>query len=397
MTTLTEVEDLYYAALRNARCLDWGIRQEDQESSSSVGYPIEKFQQWARRVDIYKLDKAAADFSRHEDIVKHFGVYRREVGSQLARSFMYKSLQRIHLSGELKDIGSCWDGSKVAHLNEIDSLYVMRNQQSIVRPAGKPGCYRVYLTEDSPKHEVTPRVIRDQFADLLCHLISRQKLPPCLRHGGYNSSRYSHHLGDRCVTEGPGILSPHPLREGRDSSRDVHAGYSGVRYNGPAVTSQFIAQDDSLLTWDVTPVFSFPDAEGAEISQALRDNLKPIRDANPNKLFPYREIHLVPDVVDDLWRVTSAKPEADTLRDLSQEAPLKKALSITKALSSELTHWNDDNILSCRLSCLKSLSFLPSFLPPFLFSFLPSFLCNYGALQTFVKLLIINNFGRLYR
>ncbi len=111
--------------------------------------------------------------------------------------------------------------------------------------------------------------------------------------------------------------------------------YSGVRYNGPAATAQFLAKDKTLLTWDLTPVIVIPvDLGNQEVLQAV------IAD-NPDKMFPPSDVHLMPDIIENVWRLSTAQMEADTLRVLSRERPMKKSLSFCKVLSSRLKQWND--------------------------------------------------------
>ncbi len=63
----------------------------------------------------------------------------------------------------------------------MDSLYVIQGGHFIIQ--GKEdtrGLYRVYLRKDATVHELTPRSVRDQFADKYNQLVADLELPECL-------------------------------------------------------------------------------------------------------------------------------------------------------------------------------------------------------------------------
>ena len=125
MTSLDEIEKLYYKAIEDAK-LDEppGVRH------NAPGYSTEDFCRWARKVDIFTLGEGAADFAlkKHEEIVKQFGEYRVNLAERLSKVF---TCDGASLPGQLKDIGSCWDGSKVGAVNEMDSLYVIHGDHFV--------------------------------------------------------------------------------------------------------------------------------------------------------------------------------------------------------------------------------------------------------------------------
>ncbi len=338
VTSLEDIQSSYYTAIEDARVAHFIEEDRDRLAAFPIG---KEFADWVRKVDVFTLDEGAANFPQYEDIVTDFnGAYRSEIESKLGKSFSYFG---VFLPGELQDIGSCWDGSKVGHVDEMDSLYVIKSDKVIVRQHdSEPGCYRIHLERDTAEFEVAPREFRDRFADLLCELISHEKLPSCLRHGGYKNSRRNERssAGTCNVNNSSGEQSD---RMERLCSSDI--GYSGVRYNGPAATSQFIAHGhdgEFLLTWDVTPVFLFLETNG-HIGNEVRKVLQVIIKKNPTKMFPYRGIHLVPDMTENLWRLSTAWIEADTLRNLQQDAALKKAFSLCKVLASLIKDWDETN------------------------------------------------------
>ncbi len=306
MTSLKEIEKLYYRAIQDAR-----LDEPAGGDPGPPGYSTEDFSRWSRKVDIFTLGEGSADFALHEEIVKEFGDYRQNLTEKLSKLFICDG---VSLSGQLKDIGSCWDGSKVGGVNEMDSLYVLQGNHFLIQEQGrKRGCFHVFLKIDSSLHEIKPRTIRDQFTETYSQLVSEMKLPDCLEHGGYKVSKP--HLGNR-------------------KSR-----YSGVRYNGPAATSQFLAKGNSLLTWDMTPAIVLP--LDVTTKDALRQSMQAIIADNPDKMFPPCNVHLIPDVVDNVWRLSTAQMEADLLRVLSKEGPMKKSPSFCKVLSSWLKRWTD--------------------------------------------------------
>ena len=308
MTSLEEIEKVYYKAIEEAK-----LDEPEVGYPGHPGYSTEEFSRWARKVDIFALGEGAADFAleKHEEIVKEFGEYRRNLTGRLSKLFVCDG---VSLPGQLRDIGSCWDGSKVGSVNEMDSLYVIQGDQFLIQEQRrKRGCFHVFLKVDSTLHEIEPRTIRDTFTETYSQLVSELKLPDCLEHGGYKASKRQF--------ENP-------------KSR-----YSGVRYNGPAATSQFLAKDNSLMTWDMTPAVVLP--LDVQTQDALRQSMQAIIADNPDKMFPPSDVHLIPDVVDNVWRRSTAQMEADVLRVLSKEGPMKKALSFCKVLSSRLKRWGD--------------------------------------------------------
>ncbi len=311
MTSLKEIETLYYKAIEEAK-----LDEPAGGDPGPPGYSREDFSRWARKVDIFTLGEEAADFARkeHEDIVKEFGIYRRNLTERLSKLFTFDG---VSLPGQLRDIGSCWDGSKVGAVNEMDSLYVIQSDSLVLREhEDKRGVYRVFLNVDSTIQEVKPRTIRDQFTQKYSQLVSDLKLPNCLEHGGYKAS----------TSNQASCVNPKTM-------------YSDVRYNGPAATSQFLAKDKSLLTWDMTPAVVLP--LSVETEDALRESMQAIIADNADKMFPPSDVHLIPDVVENVWRRSTAQMEADILRVLWKDGPMKKSLSFCKVLASRLKRWAD--------------------------------------------------------
>ncbi len=327
MTTLTEIEKLYYKAIGDAK-----LDKPAGRDPGPPGYCTGDFSRWARKVDIFALEEGAADFAlkKHEEIVKEFGEYRMNLAEKLSKLF---TCHDVSLPGQLRDIGSCWDGSKVGTVNEMDSLYVIHGDQFLIQEQeDKQGAYRVFLKTDSTLLEIMPRTFRDKFTQNYSQLVSQHKLPDCLEHGGYKASRD---------------------KQGRCELSRTR--YFDIRYNGPAATSQFLTKDKSLLTWDMTPVIVLP--LSAQARDVMRQSMQAIIADNPDKMFPPNDVHLVPDVVDNVWRPSTAQMEADILRVLSKEGPMKNALSFCKVLATQLKEWctKDDTADSAIVDILNEM------------------------------------------
>ncbi len=297
-TILAEIEQVYYRALHAVKVseldhYDTGVR--------SLRYPKDAFLQWAQKIDIYNLDKEKANFSLDKEMDEEFGEYRCKVQNRLRKYFQYVEHPHsgVNIKGILQNIGSCHDGSKVEKMDEVDSFYVLEGDNIVIEPAGGQGVYRIFWKQGSTKFEIQARSMRNQFADAYDKIISELSLPTCLKHGGYTSPQHS-----------------------------------GLRYNGPAATSQFLTKDNSLMTWDMTPTFCLPEKE--IVYHDVKMLLRAIRDVIPNKMLDTIDIHLIPDGGENLWKLSTAHLEANILRILPTVAPMKQALSYCKALLSKL-------------------------------------------------------------
>ena len=298
--SLAKTEESYYRAVRAAKL------SSDVSAPVDIVLPYSKnaFQDWVKRVDIYDLGKQKADFYVDEVIVTKFTDYRNTVAAELPKYVEYDGFK---LSGQLKNIGSCQDGSKVGKMNEADSLYVL-DADIHVENTGEHGAYRVFLGHKIPNCEITPRSIRQQFANGYAEVVSKLPLPDCLKHAGYRSPAFS-----------------------------------GLRYNGPAATSQFLTDGNSMLTWDMTPTFCL--SRGHSIYQEVRNTIQPVLEINRETMFGDMGIHLIPDANEDIWRLSTAQLEADLLRELIPSvSPVKQALSASKVIASEVKKWNSNKL-----------------------------------------------------
>ncbi len=150
---LAEIETFYYSATKAAKL-------NERKYSDVKCLPLyikKKFERWARTIDIYDLEKFQADFSLDEEIVNTFGEYRHRVASELSKSFQY---DKTKFKSQVRNIGSCHDGSKVGLMNEVDSLFVLEGYNIIVEERDRDGFYRVFLIWGRGKCEILPQSIR---------------------------------------------------------------------------------------------------------------------------------------------------------------------------------------------------------------------------------------------
>ena len=268
------------------------------------------FERWVKTLDIYDLEKDAANFHWKEAIVTKFQGYRSQVAAELARCVEFNYDQTtIKLRGQTNNIGSFHDGSKIGKMNEVDSLYVLDNENIVIKEQAEKE-FQVFWkgdSHDSSTFEIKPRQLRNELASAYADVISKLPLPDCMEHAGYRSPEYS-----------------------------------GLRYNGPAATSQFLAEDKDgqrLLTWDMTATVCLDSKH--RTCTAVREIIQPILARNPGKMFGETTIHLFPNANEELWKLSTAQLEADLLREIiPAKATFKTALSRSKALAGRLKKWN---------------------------------------------------------
>ncbi len=301
-TILTEIERAYYKSINAVKVTEL---EHCTTGQGTLRYPKDAFLRWVRKINIYDLEKHKADFSLDKETEYGFGEYRHEVEDGLRESFQYVELpySGVNIKGALQNIGSCHDGSKVEKVDEVDNFYVLEGDNIIVKPSGNRGLYRIFWQRGCTEFEIHARSLRNQFADACDKIVSDLQLRSCLRHGGYNSPQYS-----------------------------------GLRYNGPAATAQYLTEDDSLLTLDITPTFCLPRKEN--MYHDVKELLHRFRDVISDKMLDKPVIHLIPDGAENLWRLSTAHLEANILRILPKVAPIKQALSYCKILLSKLKKWN---------------------------------------------------------
>ncbi len=251
--------------------------------------------QWVEKIDISNLAGRRVDFAEHHPVFLELMHYREELEDQL----------REHIPGHMITIGSCVDGSKVGNINEVDSLYVIHKEVLDVRATDEPLLYTVH----EEKRNIEPRAFLDTFGDIIDIVAVDIDAPSGLEHGGY--------------------AAPH---------------YSGVRHNGPALTLQFreCQNGRSLKTLDITPVFSF---SNQEIMRGVEHRALPMMQSIRQGAVQPGRLYLVPDLVKNAWKVTTANIESSILRDVPTLAPVKKTISYTKIILSDLDKFNQETFV----------------------------------------------------
>ncbi len=257
---------------------------------SPLGNMPERYLEWLEKVNIGNLAERQVDFAAHHPVFLELIHYREELEGRLNE----------HIPGHMITIGSCVDGSKVGNINEVDSLYVIHKDTLDVRATDKPLLYTI-CTEN---RKIDPRVFLDTFGDILDVIVVDIDAPSGLEHGGY--------------------AAPH---------------YSGVRHNGPALTLQFRECLDGRpqKTLDITPVFAF---SSQEIMRGVEHHALPMMQSIRLGAVQPGRLYLVPDLAENAWKVTTANIESSILRDVPSLAPVKKTISYTKIILSDLDRFN---------------------------------------------------------
>ncbi len=266
----------------------------------------ERFQKFVKSdMDLRDMSQHMADFTRSGDVAQALRTIRSGLQSGL--------LQRLGCTGSLLEIGSFYDGSKTGRLNEMDCLYVVSEADVVVQPASSgQGGFRVYVKGT----EIKPREINEKLIAAMNEILSEMTLPDGWTNGGYAS----------------------PV-------------FSGPRCNGPSVTAMFCKEDEKHISLDVSVAFPLTSQlqQRADFPSHLRDGCRFLADSI-NKIQSEltrtqisADLHLIGNLVDNTWQPTTALAEAEILRVLRPDCPVKRALEICKALTSKLQRWYEEN------------------------------------------------------
>ena len=256
-------------------------------------------------MDLRDMSQHMADFTQGAEVANPLRTIRSDLQSGL--------LQRLGCIGSLCEIGSFYDGSKTGSLNEMDCLYVVSEADVVVQQVSSAkGNFRVYVKGT----EIKPREINNKLIAAMVEILSEMDLPEGWTHGGYGSPEFS---GPRC--------------------------------NGPSVTAMFCNKDENHISLDVSIAFpltsqlqrraDFPSQLSANC-QFLTESISNIqRELTRTQISA--DLHLIGNLVDDTWQPTTALAEAEILRVLRPECPVKRALEICKVLSSKLQKWYEEH------------------------------------------------------
>ncbi len=215
---------------------------------------IEQFKRLCKAINIHDLVEDEADYLAGYDERQRLVDYVVEQTESDA----------FPLRGRALEIGSCWDGSKLDRIDEIDLLFVLEKNQIERLQDG---------TMRWENKEYTIREFRRFFDDCLDEVLC-SKAPDDFDHGGYASPQYS-----------------------------------GVRMNGPASTI-LLTKSTFTTSVDITPCFPVecPEVEAWIKRLVLKCDNRPL----PTNLKP----HLVACAVEEKWQISTAHIEAQLLHEV---------------------------------------------------------------------------------
>ncbi len=241
------------------------------------------------------------------------------------RGVLQSKLQEHLGYGSLLQIGSFYDGSKTGRLNEMDCLYVVSVPDVEVQhlPADARQ-FKVYLKGI----EIKPRVLNKQLIAVMKETMSEMTLPSGLTHSGY-----------------------------------AFQDFSGVRCNGPAVTAMFCDRYENYASLNIAIAFLLTSQlqQRPEFPQELKrccQLLNAISFRIQGQLTRTQvsvELHLICDPVNNTWLPTTAVAEANILRALKPDCPVKRVMEICKILAFKLQAWYREKwgkYLNCDLELL---------------------------------------------
>ncbi len=247
------------------------------------------FKEFVQGISVPDLEKEAADFRNGHGTLKSLLDHAIKVTKE-SKLFPFK--------GCIKEIGSCWDCSKIGQVDEFDLLFVLQKDEitvsNINNNSAVTWCNNNY----------TVREFIGFFANCLDEVLRDHSPPVGLQHGG-------------CAS---------PL-------------YSGVRICGPAVTLLYKTDDmehdqmPRLLSLDITlalPISCFK--SGRALYTASQAWINSMSDKIARSISYTLEPHFVPSLTENTWRPTTAHIEADLLHILDSGSPLKKTHLLLKAL-----------------------------------------------------------------
>ncbi len=271
-------------------------------SRDSSYYDKESFRKFVKSdMDVRDMSQYIADFSQGGDVAEALHKIRGNLQSGLP--------QELGSIGSLSQIGSFYDGSKTGCLNEMDCLYVVNEADvKIQQDSSSKGGFQICVQGN----EIKPKEINKKLIIAMRETLSKMKLPNGWTHGGYASPDFS-----------------------------------GLRCNGPSVTAMFCNNDEPHISLDVSialPLTSqlqqradFP-PDLKDSCQFLADNISKIqKELSQTQITA--DLHLIGNLTDDTWQLTTALAEAEILRILKHECSVKRALEICKVIASKIQSW----------------------------------------------------------
>ena len=255
-----------------------------QESRSNEVPDI--FRQFVRGISIPDLEKEGADFMKGNEVITclldHIGA-------------ITKTGSRFPFKGCIKKIGSCWDCSKLGHVDEVDLLFVIDKDQVEINLANSS-----FSVIWCGKH-CTPLEMLETFADNLDDFLANNYPQAGFQYSGYAATQYS-----------------------------------GVRISGPAVTVLYQKNDleeVDTISVDVTIALPFSCFDcGRTLHSDSQHWVKGLSKGIPKSINESLDLHLVPNLAENVWQPTTAHIEAELLHELETGSPAKKSHLLVKAL-----------------------------------------------------------------
>ncbi len=251
----------------------------------------ERISKWTEGLQMSELQKFRMNFRLGSSMIRSIEDLRRILQEELNKQTGHQ--------GKLHEIGSYPEVIKLARDFDFDFLYVIHDKDVEVRADEQQGLYKVF----KGGVEIKPRQLNSTLGDCMDKIMSQISLPWRLEHGG-------------------------------------HAGpdYSGIRFNGPAVTLQFLKKGGGnnrrVIPLDITPVFPLPNT--SQESEGVKEKIKQI---SQNNRMPHliksgiQKLYVVSQPLANLWQPTTAYVESCIIRNLDPfRSPVKGALQLTKSL-----------------------------------------------------------------
>ena len=217
------------------------------------------------------------------------------------------------LNGQITSIGSSWDGTKVGHLDEVDTLYILNKDQLTILPGEHGEVDMENFRVKWKGGEYSASELAELFANALDEAL-RTDSPKGMEHNGYAAPRYS-----------------------------------GIRASGPAVTVLFRTATNigpmemkRMVSLDITLALPYSYIQSDQ--QAVMDGIdawssKYITSTN-DKPIDAVEPHVIPCRVRKGWKPTTAHVEANVLHELDRHCAMKKAHTLLKCLMKKVDTFN---------------------------------------------------------
>ncbi len=266
-----------------------------------------KFRDLVNGISFDHLEAVEADFKKGNEV------------RDCLIDFIKDRTQTLDLRGEITKIGSSWDGTKVGHLDEVDTLYVLnRDQVTIVHDNSDGDEHFLYVKWNGNTY--TAGKFSELFADKLNKALSTEP-PESMEHNGYASPRYS-----------------------------------GIRMSGPAVTVLFRTATDigpilkgSMVSLDITLAlpWSCLASNQKERINGMRKWFKDHISSTNNRPIEAGKPHFIACLVnkEKVWKATSAHMEANALHGLEPQCALTKAHRRLKCLLKKMDTFNSEHNL----------------------------------------------------